>query len=178
MNCPKCKTHSLMPTRLEEGLPAMGCKQCGGKLLSLLYYRDWAQRSTAQLSDEPVSLEKLEESDTKTAMACSKCSRLMSKYRILADSSNRLDICGNCDEAWIDQEEWAFLKSNELAKDLSKIFTDQWQGKVRIEELANIAFDRLVDQIGKEDALKAQTFLDWLSGRQDKATIIQYLGRA
>ena len=44
MHCPKCKNENLKPTKLEEGLPVMGCPKCEGGLLSLLYYRDWAER--------------------------------------------------------------------------------------------------------------------------------------
>ena len=39
MKCPRCKTPELLPTMIEEYLPAMGCGTCHGSLVSLLYYR-------------------------------------------------------------------------------------------------------------------------------------------
>jgi len=33
MHCPKCKTADLAPTKLEPGLPALGCNQCHGTLI-------------------------------------------------------------------------------------------------------------------------------------------------
>ena len=43
MKCPRCKTPDLKPTMIEEYLPAMSCGQCEGSLVSLLYYRHWAE---------------------------------------------------------------------------------------------------------------------------------------
>jgi len=43
MKCPHCHTPELMPTMIEEYLPAMGCGTCHGGLVSLLYYRHWAE---------------------------------------------------------------------------------------------------------------------------------------
>ncbi|MFT7559482.1 MAG: Zn ribbon nucleic-acid-binding protein [Flavobacteriales bacterium] len=45
MECPSCKTSDLKATRLEDGLPAHGCSDCGGAIIPLLYYRDWAERT-------------------------------------------------------------------------------------------------------------------------------------
>ena len=43
MKCPRCRTPDLKPTLIEEYLPAMGCETCHGSLVSLLYYRHWAE---------------------------------------------------------------------------------------------------------------------------------------
>ena len=44
MKCPTCKTSDLRAVKLEDGLPAYGCQSCQGVAVSLLYYRDWAER--------------------------------------------------------------------------------------------------------------------------------------
>jgi hypothetical protein len=40
---PHCHTTDLLPTMIEDLLPAMGCGTCHGALVSLLYYRHWAE---------------------------------------------------------------------------------------------------------------------------------------
>lgn len=57
MKCPSCNNSDLKPTRIDEGLSAMGCSQCGGAYISLLYYRDWVERHPAE-ETETVELEK------------------------------------------------------------------------------------------------------------------------
>jgi len=166
-----------MPDRLEEGLPAMGCKQCEGKLVSLLYYRDWAQRSTAKFSSVNTTFEKLEDNDSKTALSCSKCSRIMNKYKITAGTSNKLDVCVNCDEAWIDKDEWGYLKSLNLADNFTKIFTDQWQSAIRKEEFDSLALGRLIDEVGEDNANKAKDVREWLSRVKNKSAILHFLAR-
>ena len=47
-SCPVCKTLELRPTMIEELLPAMGCEKCKGTLVSLLYYRHWAENHKPQ----------------------------------------------------------------------------------------------------------------------------------
>jgi hypothetical protein len=45
MLCPKCRHIELQPTKIDDGLPAMGCPSCEGSLISLLYYREWAENN-------------------------------------------------------------------------------------------------------------------------------------
>ena len=44
----------LKPTKIEDGLPVMGCPDCEGASLSLLYYRDWAERNAPVEQSEAV----------------------------------------------------------------------------------------------------------------------------
>lgn len=176
MKCPKCKTVKLQPTRLEEDLPVMGCPSCDGILVSLLYYRDWAERSTLPMDVETVELAIAEENDTKAAMTCPKCARLMTKYQITGGQANRLDVCSSCDEAWIDSGEWTLLKSLELAKDLPRIFTDSWQKKIRKQTTEKQRYERLESIVGPEDAQRAREFREWLDGKSNKSTIVHYIG--
>ena len=53
MKCPRCKTPDLKPTLIEEYLPAMGCETCHGSLVSLLYYRHWAETQKLASAPEP-----------------------------------------------------------------------------------------------------------------------------
>ncbi len=176
MHCPKCKNTYLKPSKLEEGLPVMGCPTCQGALISLLYYRDWSERVILEPCNAPPSEDVIAESDSKTALSCPKCSRLMTKYSVSGSLHTRLDLCGNCDEAWLDGGEWQLLKSLELGKKLPSVFTDQWQRKVRMErtELDRIA--RLQNVVGEADAEKAVEVKKWLRDNPNKSTILHFLG--
>ncbi len=176
MKCPKCRSPSLVPTKLEEGLPAMGCRQCEGALVSLLYYRDWSERDTPLSNVAPAELAGPEDKDTKFALTCPKCARVMTKYQITGEYTNRLDICTSCDEAWIDSGEWALLKSLELARELPTIFRDTWQKKITRDVSEKQRFGRLAQQVGAEDAARAREIREWLEGHASKATIVRYIG--
>lgn len=175
MHCPKCKDTYLKPTKLEDGLPVMSCSICNGSFLSLLYYRDWAERVTLPPTDSQYDREFVEESDTKTALLCPKCSRLMTKYLVVGTLNSRIDLCGNCDEAWLDGGEWQLLKSLELANKLPVVFTDQWQRRLRQENSALYQIDRLKKIIGEEDTEKSIEVKKWLVGNSMKSEIIRFL---
>jgi hypothetical protein len=82
MKCPHCQTSDLKPTMIEEYLPAMGCATCHGSLVSLLYYRHWAETQKAAPTTPAKSVDAVETTDTTTAIRCPKCSRLMTKYKL------------------------------------------------------------------------------------------------
>lgn len=175
MKCPKCKTEDLYPAKLESDLPAMGCRRCDGALVSLLYYRDWVERTTLSLTvDVPGSVESVA-GDTKSALTCPKCARLMTKYLITGNQDNRIDLCGSCDEAWLDGGEWTLLKSLDLAKMLPSVFTDQWQKRVRKDVTEQQRFKRLQNVVGNSEAERAQEVAVWLKASPNRSTILHYL---
>jgi len=175
MKCPKCSPEDLHPTKLESDLPAMGCSGCGGTLISLLHYRDWAERSVLPVDDDAAALIPSELSDTTNTLTCPKCVRIMTKYLITEDQSNRLDLCSNCDEAWIDNGEWALLKSLALTKNLPSVFTDAWQSKVRKQVNDKQRYERLVKLVGEQEAERAHEAKSWIKDSKNKATILRYL---
>lgn len=182
MKCPKCKSTDLKPTKLDDSLPVMGCTECDGASVSLLYYRDWAERTIPTEPDEQnaateaAAEEITVEPDTATALSCPKCAKLMTKYTISSAHRNRIDLCGSCDEAWLDGSEWTLLKSLELAHKLPKVFTDQWQRKVRDQKMEALKVERLKNVVGAEATEKAVTFKTWLKDQEHKSAIVQFVG--
>ncbi|NVJ61626.1 MAG: zf-TFIIB domain-containing protein [Gammaproteobacteria bacterium] len=176
MQCPKCKSQELKPTKIDEDLPALACENCEGSLLSLLYYRDWLETHHIFHQElEAIYPEVIEDTDTKTAIACPKCSMLMRKYSVSGDVDNRIDLCVSCDEAWLDKGEWDLLKSLELGEKLPKVFTEQWQKKVRSEKLQTLKIEHLRKSVGDADVVKAIEIKDWLKQHPQKAKIIQFI---
>lgn len=176
MKCPRCKTHDLLPTLIEEYLAAMACPECHGSLVSLLYYRHWAETQKADALQAPgtnVSRPR----DTTTALMCPKCSRVMAKYKLVGDLDNRLDVCSTCDEAWLDDGEWELLEQLQLSHTMPSIFTDAWQRRLRNEKTEETRRSILKTTVGEAAAAKIEEFRAWLNAQKSKSTILTYLYR-
>jgi len=174
MKCPKCKTVDLRATRIENDLPAAGCTNCSGALVSLLYYRDWAERhgSAAQPGQNAA---RDDVKDTTTAISCPKCGRLMTKYKISGCVANRLDVCPGCDEAWLDGGEWDLLKALELSHDLPAVFTDHWQRNIRRQVAADTRRNILRGKIGDSALAQVESFKSWIGDQDRRHDILAYL---
>jgi Zn-finger nucleic acid-binding protein len=173
MKCPQCKGYELEPKELEPGLIVGACSKCSGTLVSLLNYRFWADQ---QKPDTTESLNEIVETeDNSKAQVCPKCSKLMTKFQIGVEASNRLDLCTGCDEAWLDKGEWILLKHLDLAGKLPNIFTDAWQRNIRLERQEKIHKKRYESLLGTDDFAKLDIFKQWLDQHPDKAQIKQYL---
>jgi Zn-finger nucleic acid-binding protein len=173
MKCPHCHTPELMPTMIEESLPAMGCGTCHGALVSLLYYRHWAEQTKE--ADDPPANTRVETTDTSEAIVCTKCSRVMTKYKISGAVSNRVDVCGTCDDAWLDGGEWELLEALHLSHKIPAILTDEWQRRIRRELTADTRRSILVRSIGEAGAQRVEEFGEWLDGTGHKSHILTYL---
>jgi len=176
MYCPKCKGTSLRASRIEADLPAAGCPTCNGALVSLLYYRDWAERhanDTVSLGADHTVTEEVQ--DTNTAITCPKCTRLMTKYKMSGCVANRLDVCPGCDEAWLDGGEWELLKALELSHKMPVVFTEQWQRNIRKQIAEETRRGILRKTIGEESLQRAEEFKEWLQEHSHRNDILVYL---
>jgi Zn-finger nucleic acid-binding protein len=161
---------------IEEDLPALGCPQCQGTLVSLLYYRHWAE----SLKTPPTSTAKpdaISTDDTATALSCPKCSRFMMKYKVSGTVANRLDVCGYCDEAWLDRGEWELLEALQLSHQLPAIFTEEWQRRIRHQLSEDSRRSILERAIGTEGVAKVEAFREWLAESGHRADVLTYLYR-
>lgn len=175
MKCPSCKNSDLKPTRIDEGLSALGCSQCGGAYISLLYYRDWVERHPSA-ETETVELEKDSlQSETHSSLNCPKCGRIMTKYQIYGSVGNRLDLCSSCDEAWLDNGEWSLLKALELSHKLPAVFTDDWQLRVRREVNEIQRKERYLKLLGEDELRQAEEFRKWIDNHPKRQTILEYV---
>lgn len=178
MKCPRCKTSDLKPTLIEEMLPATGCSGCGGSLVSLVYYRHWAEthKPPPELGPEDTTIS-VETTDTTTALTCPKCARVMMKYKLTGTVSNRLDLCSLCEEAWLDKGEWQLLEALQLSHLMPSIFTDTWQKRIRREQVAGGRRLNLQRAIGELAVAKVEEFAAWLNQSPHKSDILVYLYR-
>jgi len=173
MYCPSCKTRLLKPTKIEQGLPAMGCAHCGGAFVSLLHYRDWREQGHFD-SPDACDAESVVDDSTQ-ALACPICSRLMTKYRMSNDTQNRLDLCANCDDVWLDGGEWKLLRALELSHQLPAVFTDVWQYRLRDEARDNGKRERYRQLLGEQDLRELDHIKTWIDGHPQRSRILDYL---
>ena len=172
MDCPQCRGYQLKPFELEPGLVACQCPKCSGTLLPLMNYRYWAEQQP-----EPVPAEQTltEVEDSQQVKLCPKCACLMSKFTIGVEAKNRLELCNHCYEAWLDDGEWQLLKQLGLTKELTTIFTDGWQRKIRQQQHEANLKERYKKILGEEDFARIDEFKQWLVNHPEEAQIRQYL---
>jgi Zn-finger nucleic acid-binding protein len=176
MKCPHCEASELKPTMIEEYLPAMGCNSCHGSLVSLLYYRHWAETQKPSSTEPPPKpAEALETTETSKAVMCPKCARLMTKYKLTGGVSNRIDVCNSCDEAWLDGGEWELLESLQLSLKMPAIFTEAWQRRIRHQLTEETRRSILVRLVGAEGAKRVEDFKTWIAESEHKTHILTYL---
>lgn len=178
MNCPRCKTTDLKPTMIEEYLPAMACATCEGSLVSLLYYRHWAETQKPTAEAPLTGRSTVDTTDTTTAMNCPKCGRFLMKYKMTGSVANRLDVCTSCDEAWLDRGEWELLEALQLSHKMPAIFTDEWQRRIRRELSEETRRSILKRIVGESGLAKVEEFRAWLAQSDHKSDILVYLYRA
>src|SRR5262245_9998254 len=110
--CPQCEGSVLVHTLLTADLAAYSCGKCLGTLVSLVAYRAWRERAPqAALRAGPAAVPDTTPPDSVGAKSCPKCRSVMSKYRISAERTNRLDYCPHCEEIWLDEGEWQLVES-------------------------------------------------------------------
>lgn len=179
MKCSHCKSVNLEPQELEPGLVAAVCPTCQGALVSLMNYRFWADQLDWTDFANTTAAEQQASEDTPEEVAsanqCPKCSRLMLKYQMDAHTGRHLDLCGACDEAWLEKGEWQLLKKLDLQDKLPKIFTDAWQRNIRKQRQETALLDRYLKVLGASDLAKATEFKLWLQNHPHKNAIKQFL---
>ena len=171
MQCPKCDSHRLFPTRLELDLAAYQCKRCQGHLVALIAYRDWMERHQLPEVEESVALQL---ADTTTALQCTRCNRLMTKYGYDL-AGHKLDYCSHCDDVWLDAGEWAYLRAIKLAGELPAVLTAPWQRKLKQQRYEKNSAEQWKKKIGSNSYDRVAAFGQWLWSQQSAKSIIDYL---
>ena len=175
--CPQCAHSPLVHTMLTEGLAAYSCGKCLGTLVSLVAYRAWRDRSGSEaLTASPLAEPDTDPADSTGAKNCPKCRSLMSKYRISAEKSNRLDYCAHCEEIWLDDGEWQLVESLVTSGDFTKVFTQAWQYSVRSSVNQQMEEQRLRELLGNDYA-RIEEFAEWLATQPGKQEILARLSR-
>jgi Zn-finger nucleic acid-binding protein len=174
MKCACCDNSELSLSSLEPDLACLGCGSCGGSLLALSSYLDWSTRQPPRVPPPAGGFEP-SAADSKQALHCPKCSRLMLKYKVTADHAHGLDYCFGCEEVWLDGGEWLWLKAKGLDTQVTAISTDSWQRRLREEASAKIRDDKLRHALGEDVFAEAERVRKWLHQQPRRDEIRRYL---
>ncbi len=88
---------------------------------------------------------------------------------------NRLELCGHCDEVWLDTGEWDLVKKLDLHEKLSSVFTDAWQRNILKQREASSLRDHYSQVLGEKDFEKVNEFKLWLDKHPKRAEIKHYI---
>lgn len=178
MLCPACNEQQVLkPTKLDESLPAYSCDSCRGALIDILGYRLWSDRHCSDsFSDKNQSITiEPHPKDSKHALLCPRCSKIMMKFAISGDTENKIDLCGHCGTFWLDGGEWELLAWINLDHEVTRVFTEPWQRKLRQE---TDAFEEKTKQsLGAEDFDRAKEFKSWLMAHPKRGEMLSYINR-
>ena len=170
MKCCNCNNIELEPTEIEKGLLVAGCPSCNSALLPLMNYRYWSEHS----HDVEKQVTSVAE-EVSGAKQCPKCQRIMTKFKLGSTTENNLELCGHCDEVWLDAGEWALVKNLDLHENLSSVFTEAWQRNIRKQKQANSIKEHYRELIGEVDFTKLDNFKQWLDAHPKKAELKHFI---
>jgi Zn-finger nucleic acid-binding protein len=173
--CPQCDHSVLVHALLTDNLPGYSCSKCFGTLVSLVAYRAWREKTPRPPAAMPAATP-AEAPDSIGAKKCPKCRSLMSKYRISAEKTNRLDYCPHCEEIWLDDGEWELVEGLVVSGEFSRMFTQAWQRAVRSEVTLAMQDQRLHNLLGA-DFQRFEEFARWLREQPARQEILAQLAR-
>jgi Zn-finger nucleic acid-binding protein len=142
-------------------------------LILLRDFKRWQELHPT--SEFPVSAEvEVISEDTSRAMICPLSKRLMTKYRISADTQHRLDLSPTVNAVWLDKGESNLLKEKCLAPKLSEIFTDHWQHEILDVETAEVMHELYERKFGDQYE-KIKEFKTMMDAMRNRPEVIAYL---
>ncbi|HKU89003.1 MAG TPA: zf-TFIIB domain-containing protein [Steroidobacteraceae bacterium] len=175
--CPQCDHSILVHTLLTDGLAGYSCGKCLGTLVSLVAYRAWREHAArGPIRETPPAMPDADAPDSIGAKKCPKCRSLMSKYRISAEKTNRLDYCPHCEEIWLDDGEWELVEGLVISGEFARVFTQGWQYAVRTGITGAMEEQRLRGVLGA-DYDRVAEFAEWLQTQPAKQEILARLAR-
>ena len=175
-HCPQCESSPLVHTMLAENFAGYGCGKCLGTLVSLVAYRAWRESAAGReaVKNSPAAIADVDPPDSVGAKKCPKCRSLMSKYRVTAAKTNRLDYCPHCEEIWLDDGEWQLVEGLVVSGEFAKVFTQAWQYSVRASVSSAMEEQRLRELLGA-DYDRVTEFSDWLQSQPARQEILARL---
>jgi Zn-finger nucleic acid-binding protein len=175
MNCPTCVNQPLVPRTLAEGLTALTCPQCKGRLIFGEAYTLWRVAQEADLPEKATATDlSLTVSDTDKAKLCPACEHLMLPYIVGHATKVSLNRCVTCGAFWLDANEWEVLHAHNLHDNLHQIASDTWQATIREEEAAAQHTILLQMRFG-DDYDEVKRVKTWLDTHPQRSVILAHL---
>lgn len=177
--CPICEDVVLLqPTHVENILPIMECRSCGGSWLRANEYALWLKSQHPGSFDESKTREASERFpvvESNKAAICPDCGHFLRKYRIGSKIPFQLDRCNNCNGVWLNRNEWEALKLADLHDEINQIFTEPWQKRIQ-DELAAAKLDAMYEKkFGEDDYRRVKEMRKWLWDNPNRSILLAFL---
>ena len=178
---PVARGTALEPEPLPHGPQGWRCPKSGGRWINSQDYQEWHAERPALTADaakaaaEPLDLAKLKAGDSGAGKRCPEDGGFLIAHRVGQGLPFQLDRCGACGGIWLDAGEWNALLSLNLHGELTRIFTTNWQAKVRREEQSRARDESLRNKLGPKDFERLRTVSKWLRDHPHRNLIVARL---
>ncbi|MCR9133089.1 MAG: zf-TFIIB domain-containing protein [bacterium] len=176
MKCPNCQS-KMKRELMEDRVPVYRCVSCAGTWVSSSEFANWIEGQASvpvkeEISKESVNIPVL---GARKPLLCPDCGRIVRRFKIWPNLEFYLDRCGGCNGIWFDQHEWEVFSEHWSVKNLNIFFTDEWQQKLKKEEMASRFSAMYLERFGEDDYNKIQDIRKWIYANSNKDQLVAYL---
>ncbi len=182
MFCPKDRKTILTDTCLTEGLSSKHCSDCKGTWLPAADYKVWQKKQPqteldpAKLSDS-FNVEFIQSPYDTKASLCPECGAYLSRARVNWRPAFYVERCPACEGIWCDHGEWNVLEKLGFHIAINKLFSQDWQARVRKQEMIDKERAAIIEKLGPELAEKIFVLTDDLENHPKGDFGVAYLVR-
>ncbi|MBE9129343.1 MULTISPECIES: zf-TFIIB domain-containing protein [unclassified Coleofasciculus] len=182
MQCPKCRTVSLVDGSLSDKFAVKSCQECKGTWIPANEYEGWQARQTynqtvSDLPPDSLDIQFVKSPfDTKAAL-CPECQRYLSRAKVNLKTPFYVERCPQCRGIWCDKGEWDILERLGLHTTIEQLFTNEWQTKARERQLWEKERQATADKLGSELAFQVFELAERLANHPNGDFGVAYLMR-
>lgn len=183
LQCPKDKNVTLESQVLADNLPVMGCPSCKGIWIPAEEYKAWQAQQDAKAPAVENVVPKIlnvefqqPPQDTRAAL-CPDCNRYLSRAKISLKTPFYVERCLACGGIWCDRGEWGVLEKLGLHTCIEKLFSANWQERIREVEYAYRERQATIDKLGPDLAAKVFELAELLENHPNGDFGVAYLMR-
>lgn len=183
VNCPKCKSVSLLDGTLAGNLAVKHCTDCKGTWIPSAEYEAWQAQQPELTPADPESIAQIlnvdfvqSPFDTKAAL-CPECGRYLSRAKVRLKTPFYVERCLNCSGIWCDRGEWEVLSQLGLHTTIEQLFSSEWQIKVEKQQQSEKEREATMEKLGPELAARVFELAEQLAKHPNGDFGVAYLMR-
>lgn len=131
----------------------MHCPSCGGNWLPPDEYETWQGRQPERVPEPLLGNLSIDyEADPLDAKGglCPDCHGFLSRTRIALKNSFYVERCPRCGGVWCDRGEWEVLEQLGLHTTIERLFSNDWQVRVREMEYVDRERRATIEKLGED----------------------------
>ena len=182
MQCPKCKQTMLLDGVLDGDLAVKYCQDCKGTWIPAPEYEAWQAHQVenpmrSELPAQTLNVDFVQSPfDTKAAL-CPECQRYLSRAKVNLKTPFYVERCMQCRGIWCDYGEWDILQRLGLHTTIERLFSNEWQTKVRSRQFLDKEREATIEKLGSELAEQVFALADALAKHPNGDFGVAYLMR-